>query len=71
MVLLYYKSFKVMVLIIEQDPLLYFVEKHGFLEILKNIHYININGIKLIELCKMSNLKIGNGGIGKDRGVGH
>ena len=29
--------------------------------------YINKNGKKLIELCKMSDLKIVNGRIGKDK----
>ena len=33
--------------------------------------YTNNNGNKLIELCKMSYLKIANGRIGKDRGIGN
>ena len=33
--------------------------------------YTNNNGNKLIESCKMSDLKIANGRIGKDRGIGN
>ena len=58
-------------LYLEQDPLLFFFEKHGLLERVNKDGYTNNNGNKLIELCKMSNLKIANGRLGKDRAIGN
>ena len=58
-------------LYIEQDPLLFFFDKHDLLERINKDGYTNNNGNKLIELCKMSDLKIANGRMGKDRGIGN
>ena len=58
-------------LYLEQDPLLFFFDKHDLLERMNKYGYTNNNGNKLIELCKMSDLKIANGRIGKDRGIGN
>ena len=54
-----------------QDPLFFFFEKHGLLERVNKDGYTNNNGNKLIELCKMSDLKITNYRLGKDRGIGN
>ena len=58
-------------LYLEQDPLLFFFDKHDLLERMNKDGYTNNNGNKLIELCKMSDLKIANGRMGKDRGIGN
>ena len=58
-------------LYLEQDPLLFFFDKHDLLERINKDGYTNNNGNKLIELCKMSDLKIANGRMGKDRGIGN
>ena len=58
-------------LYLEQDPLSFFFEKHGLWERVNKDGYTNNNGNKLIELCKMSDLKIANGRLGKDRGIGN
>ena len=58
-------------LYLEQDPLLFFFDKHDLLERINKDGYANNNGNKLIELCKMSDLKIANGRMGKDRGIGN
>ena len=58
-------------LYLEQDPLLFFFDKHDLLERMNKDGYTNNNGNKLIELCKMSDLKIANGRIGKDSGIGN
>ena len=55
-------------LYLEQDPLLFFFD-HDLLERMNKDGYTNNNGNKLIELCKMSDFKIANGRIGKDRGI--
>ena len=52
-------------LYLEQDPLLFFFDKHDLLERMNKDGYTNNNGNKLIELCKMSDLKIANSRIGK------
>ena len=58
-------------LYLEQDPLLFFFEKHDLLERVNKDGHTNNNGNKLIELCKMSDLKIANGRLCKDRGIGN
>ena len=58
-------------LYLEQDTLLFFFEKHGLLERANKDGYTHNNGNKLIELCKMSDLKLANGKLGKDRGIGN
>ena len=58
-------------LYLEQDPFVFFFDKHDLLERMNKDGYTNNNGNKLIELCKMSDLKIANGRMGKDRGIGN
>ena len=58
-------------LYLEQDPLLFFFEKHGLLKRVNKDGYTNNNGNKLIELRKMSDLKIANVRLGKDMGIGN
>ena len=58
-------------LYLEQDQLLFFFEKHGLLERMNKDGYTNNNRNKLIELYNISDLKIANGRLGKDRGIGN
>ena len=58
-------------LYLEQDPLLFFFDKHDLLERMNKDGYTNNNGNNPIVLCKMSYSKIANGRISKDRGIGN
>ena len=53
-------------LYLEQNPLLFTFDKHGLLERMNKDVYTTNNSNKLIELYKMSDLKIANGRIGKE-----
>ena len=56
--------------IIETDPYTVYFENHNITDRINKDQHVNNNGKKLIELCKMSNLKIINGRIGKDKLMG-
>ena len=56
---------------IEIDPSSAYLEKHNILHRNTMDKEINKNGKKLIEMCKMSNLKILNGRMGRDRVIGN
>ena len=47
-------EFKLEGLYLEQDPLLFFLDKHDLFERMNKDGFTNNNGNKLIELCKMS-----------------
>ena len=51
----------------EENPSLLYFETHDLINRVNKDTHLNNNGKKLIELCKMSDLKIANGRMGKDR----
>ena len=52
---------------LEENQFTSYFKQHNIIERANRDEYINKNGKKLIELCKMSYLKIVNGRIGKDK----
>ena len=54
----------------EKQMFLYF-EEHNLMNRVNMDAYVNNNGNRLIELCRMSNLKIANGRIGRDKRLGN
>ena len=54
----------------EKQMFLYF-EEHNLMNRVNMDAYVNNNGKRLIELCKMSDLKIANGRIGRDKIFGN
>ena len=52
---------------LEENQFTSYFKQHNIIERANRDKYINKNGKNLIELCKMSDLKIVNGRIGKDK----
>ena len=52
---------------LEENQFTSYFKQHNIIERANRDKYINTNGKKLIELCRMSDLKIVNGRIGKDK----
>ena len=55
----------------DNNPHLPFFENHNLMNRVNKDTYVNKNGKQLLELCKMSDLKIVNGRIGRDRDTGN
>ena len=57
--------------ILEENPHQHFFEKQGIINRANEDKQLNNNGRKLNELWKMSDLKIVNGRVGKDKHIGN
>ena len=57
--------------ILEENPHKLFFENPGIINRANEDKYLNNNGRKLIELCKISDLKIVNGRVGRDKHIGN
>ena len=58
-------------LFMDNDPYMIYFEKEDIFHRKNKDKHINRNGEKLIDFCKMSDMKILNGKIGKDKILGN
>ena len=58
-------------LFIDNDPYIIYFEKEDIFHRKNKDKHMNRNGKKLIDFCKMSDMKILNGRIGKDKSLGN